>query len=200
MTKNICFIIPLVIVLCLVGCTNGFEEKNQDPYAIKKINPGFLFTGAERGMNGTMNGTNPVNVDNWDGEQTIVQQYMNGYNSGATAGFQFNLDIDGYNTPRWGVYTTVVKPLVQIISLTKDDPTKSNLYNMTRIWKAYAFMTLVDTYGDVPYFDAGKGYLEGINYPKYDKMADIYTDLYNELKTATAALSKARRALSKGAL
>ena len=60
---------------------------------------------------------------------------------------------------------------------------------MVRIWKAFAFMTLVDTYGDVPYSEAGKGYLEGINYPKYDKMADIYEDLYNELKTATADLS-----------
>ena len=188
MKKNICFILPLTIMLCFVGCTDGFEEKNQDPYAIKKIDPGLLFTGAERGMNGA-NSPNLVTVGNWDGEQTIVQQYMNAYNSGATAGFQFNLDIDGYNTPRWSVYTTVVKPLVQILSLIKDDPTRLNLYNMTRIWKAYAFMTLVDTYGDVPYFEAGKGYLELINYPKYDKMADIYADLYNELKTATANLS-----------
>src|SRR6478735_353485 len=138
MTKKICSITPLVIILFLVGCTNGFEEKNQDPYAIKKIDPGFLFTGAERGMN----------IGNWDGEQTIVQQYMNGYNSGATAGFQFNLDIDGYNTPRWGVYTSatgaggVVKPLVQIISVTQNNPAAQNLYNMCRIWKAYAFMTL----------------------------------------------------------
>ncbi len=139
----------------------------------------MLFTGAERGMN----------IGNWDGEQTIVQQYMNAYNAGATAGFQFNEDIDGYNTPRWGVYTGVIKPLVQIISLTKDDPAHKNLYNMVRIWKAFAFMTLVDTYGDVPYSEAGKGYLESINYPKYDKMADIYADLYNELKTATADLS-----------
>jgi hypothetical protein len=179
MRKNICFIIPLVVALCFVGCTDGFEDKNQDPYAIKKIDPGLLFTGAERGMN----------AGNWDGEQTIAQQYMNAYNSGATAGFQFNEDVDGYNSPRWGIYTTVIKPLVQILSLTKDDPAKLNLYNMTRIWKAYAFMTLVDTYGDVPYFEAGKGYLGGVNYPKYDKMADIYDDLYNELKTATADLS-----------
>ena len=179
MKKNSCLIIPFAVVLCLVSCTKGFEEKNQDPYAITKVDPGLLFTGAERGMN----------VGNWDGEQTIVQQYLNAYNAGATAGFQFNEDVDGYNTPRWGVYAGVVKPLVQIISLTKDDTAAENLYNMARIWKAYAFMTLVDTYGDVPYSEAGKGYLEQINYPKYDKMTDIYTDLYNELKTATAALS-----------
>lgn len=179
MKRNILLIVPFALVLCLCSCTKGFEEKNQDPYAITKIDAGLLFTGAERGMN----------VGNWDGEQTIVQQYLNAYNAGATAGFNFNEDVDGYNTPRWGVYTGVVKPLVQIISFVKDDPTAKNLYSMVRIWKAYAFMTLVDTYGDVPYTEAGKGSLEQINYPKYDKMADIYADLYNELKTATAALS-----------
>jgi hypothetical protein len=179
MKRIYCLIIPLTVVLCFVSCTKGFEKKNQDPYGITKIDPGLLFTGAQRGMN----------VGNWDGEQTIVQQYMNAYNSGATAGFQFNEDIDQYNTPRWGLSTGVIKPLVQIISLIKDDPSVKNLYNMVRIWKAFAYMTLVDTYGDVPYNEAGKGYLEGINYPKYDKMADIYADLYNELKTATSALS-----------
>jgi len=146
-------IISLTVVLSFMSCTKGFEEKNQDPYGITKIDPGLLFTGAQRGMN----------VGNWDGEQTIVQQYLNAYNSGATAGFQFNEDIDQYNTPRWGVYTGVIKPLVQIISLVKDDPASKNLYNMVRIWKTYAFMTLVDTYGDVTYSEAGKGYFEGIN-------------------------------------
>ncbi len=179
MKKNIRLIILMALITCFAGCTDGFEKMNQDPYAITKIDPALLFTGAERGMN----------VGNWDGEQTIVQQYLTAYNAGATAGFQFNEDVDQYSTPRWGVYSGVVKPLVQIISLIKDDPASKNLYSMVRIWKAYAFMTLVDTYGDVPYSEAGKGYLEQINYPKYDKMADIYADLYNELKTATADLS-----------
>ncbi len=179
MNKISHLIIPIAAALCFVGCTKGFEEKNQNPYAITTIDPGLLFTGAERNMN----------IGSWDGEQTIVQQYINAYNAGATAGFQFNLDIDGYSNDRWGAYTGVIKPLVQIISIIKDDPTSKNLYDMVRIWKAFAFMTLVDTYGDVPYSEAGKAYLEGISYPKYDKMADIYADLYTELKTATADLS-----------
>ena len=92
MKKISCLIIPLAVVLCFVSCTKGFEEKNQDPYAITTIDAGLLFTGAERGMN----------IGNWDGEQTIVQQYMNAYNSGATAGFQFNEDVDGYNNTALG--------------------------------------------------------------------------------------------------
>lgn len=179
MKENSRLIILMAFITCFMSCTDGFEKLNQDPYAITKIDARLLFTGAERGMN----------VGNWDGEQTIVQQYLNAYNAGATAGFQFNEDVDQYNTPRWGISTGVIKPLVQILSLIKDDPASRNLYNMVRIWKAYAYMTLVDTYGDVPYSEAGKGYLEGVNYPKYDKMADIYADLYNELKTATADLS-----------
>jgi hypothetical protein len=179
MKKNSCLIIPIVAVLFIMSCTKGFEKKNQDPYAITTIDPGLLFTGSERNMN----------IGSWDGEQTIVQQYINAYNAGATAGFQFNLDVDGYSNDRWGAYTGVIKPLVQIISIIKDDPAKKNLYDMVRIWKAFAFMTVVDTYGDAPYSEAGKAYLEAKIYPKYDKMADIYADLYTELKTATADLS-----------
>jgi len=179
MKKISCYIISLALIICFASCTKGFEEKNKNPYGLTTIDPGLLFTGAERNMN----------IGSWDGEQTIVQQYINAYNAGATAGFQFNLDIDGYSNDRWGAYTGVIKPLVQIISIVKDNPAYKNLYDMVRIWKAFAFMTLVDTYGDVPYSEAGKAYLEGIIYPKYDKMADIYADLYTELKTATADLS-----------
>ena len=154
----------LALMICFASCTKGFEEKNTDPYAITTIDPGLLFTGAERNMN----------IGSWDGEQTIVQQYINAYNTGATAGFQFNLDIDGYSNDRWGAYPGVIKSLVQIISIVKDNPANKNLYNMARIWKAFAFMTLVDTYGDVPYSEAGKAYLENISSPKYDNCL-LYT-------------------------
>ena len=49
-------------------------------------------------------------------------------------------------------------------------------------------MGLVDDYGDVPYFEAGKAVSEGVFYPKYDDDAAIYDDLYKELKEAIAAL------------
>src|SRR6478609_7670740 len=134
MKKNIFSIILLAVMVFCESCTDGFEAKNKDPFGISKIDPGLLFTGAQRGMN----------IGNWDGEQTIVQQYMNAYNSGATAGFNFNEDVDGYNSPRWATYSITIKPLVHILNLVKDDPAYKNLSSMVRIWKAYAFMTLVD--------------------------------------------------------
>ncbi len=60
------------------------------------------------------------------------------------------------------------------------------------IWKAYTFQILTDTYGDIPYFEAGKGYPLNITYPKYDKQQDIYNDLLNELEQASAALDASK--------
>ncbi len=62
---------------------------------------------------------------------------------------------------------------------------------MIRIWKAFAFMGMVDTYSNVPYFDADQAYPEGNFYPKYDDAAAIYADLENEIRQATTALNPA---------
>ena len=43
---------------------------------------------------------------------------------------------------------------------TKDVPARSNLYNMARIFQAYAFMILTDEYGEIPYTEAGAGYTD----------------------------------------
>lgn len=183
MKKIECLIRLCLILLFLTGCDKDFVEKNTNPYALSDINPGLLFTNAQRS----------ASAGSWEGEQTIVQQFVNAYNLGATAGFNFNEDNNNYNVPRWNDnYPGPVKLLEQIISMVKDDSSRSNLYNQTRIWRAYIFMTLVDTYGDVPYSEAGKAYLKTVFYPVYDKDEVIYDDLYNEIRTATAALDPAK--------
>jgi hypothetical protein len=62
---------------------------------------------------------------------------------------------------------------------------------MARIWKAYCIQVLVDTYGYVPYTQAGQAYPTGIFLPKYDVDSDIYDDLLKELSEATDALDVA---------
>ena len=62
------------------------------------------------------------------------------------------------------------------------------------MWKAYVFMTLTDNYGDIPYFEAGKGYADGATgttSPKYDPQQDIYMDILKELEEASAAMDEA---------
>lgn len=62
---------------------------------------------------------------------------------------------------------------------------------MARIVQAYAFMVLSDTYGDIPYFDGGKGFTDQVVFPTYDAQQDIYPDIFQELQSAVAGLNAA---------
>lgn len=191
--KNI--IIVLVSAICLtitVSCNKGFNELNINPNNPAALDAAFLFTNAEFS----------THAANFETEPTVVQQFVNPF-TGITAAFNFNQVNQTYTAQNWNAeYTGTntggtssagpVQLVFQILTQLKDNPARTNLYNEARIWKAYQFMMLVDTYGDVPYTEAGQAYLNNVLTPKYDKQAVIYTDIVNEIMTATAALDPAK--------
>lgn len=167
------------ILLFSGGCDQDFVEINTNPYAVNDIDPALLFAGAQRS-----------HLGNWTAEHTIVQHFVNPYNQGATLGFNFNEDIDGVSNPKWDQsYPTTIRSLVQALALLGEGTDRVNLKSMIRIWKAQIFMGLVDSYGNIPYTEAGKAVSTGVFFPVYDDDAEIYDDLYNELKGAIAALN-----------
>lgn len=178
--KKIKEILYLITILLLIGgCDKGFVEINTDPYALNKVDPALLFAGAQRITLGS----------GWESESTVAQQFVNPYNDGATLAFNFNANIDNFQNTNWNGYTGSIKNFVQILSLLDGTTTQINLQSITRIWKAKAFMDMVDHYSDVPYFRAGLA-LNGAKdfYPVYDNDADIYDDLYKEITESLSAL------------
>lgn len=173
-------LIILVLATCLTigsSCNKGFDKLNVNPNSPTSLDASFLFSNAEFSTHAATMETEP----------TVVQQFINPF-TGITAAFNFNQVNQTYTSANWtSEYGGSIKLLVQLISQVKGT-TRVNLYNEARIWKAYQFMMLVDTYGDVPYTDAGQAYLIGNYLPKYDNQQAIYTDLVNELTTASAAL------------
>ena len=186
MRKTIKILIIIGGVLVFAGCDKDFVSINTDPYAVTAVDPALLFAGAQRTHLGT-----------WTAEHTIVQQFVVPYNTGANVGFNFNEDIDGMSNPKWDQSyaggangnNAPIKNMLQALTLLGDNSGRPNLRSMIRIWKAQTFMGLVDTYGDVPYTEAGQAVSNVIFYPKYDDDALIYDDLYKELKEAIAALN-----------
>lgn len=85
-----------------------------------------------------------------------------------------------------------MKQSVQLLDLLKDDPEKSNHYQIARIFNVYIFHRITDMYGDIPYSEAGKGYIDGTFQPKYDRQSDIYAHMLNELDEAAKALDPSR--------
>jgi hypothetical protein len=182
--KKISQLIFLSAFLILIGgCDKDFVEINTNPYAINNIDPELLFAGSQRTTTG----------NGWESESTIIQQFVNPYNLGATLAFNFNANIDGFQNSSWGQYTGIVKTYTHILYLLEGTTTRVNLQSMTRIWKAQAFMNIVDHYGDVPYFKAALAYIDGssVFYPSYDDDAAIYDDLYAEIKDAISKLNPA---------
>jgi hypothetical protein len=168
-------------LLFSAGCDQDFVEVNTNPYAVSAVDPALLFAGAQRTHLGT-----------WAAEHTIVQHFVCPYNTGANLGFNFNEDIDLICNPKWDQsYPGPVRNMVQAMDLLGEDTERINLLSMIRIWKAQVFMGLVDEYGDVPYFNAGKAVNSGVFYPAYDDDELIYDDLYKEITGALATLDPA---------
>ena len=110
-------------------------------------------------------------------------------NTGVLFGGNFN-QTNITNTPlNWiNYFQNVINYTSDVISRTKADATRTNLYNMARIIKAHAFMILTQTYGDMPYSEAGAGYTSNNFFPKYDTQQSIYVDIIKELTEASGAL------------
>jgi hypothetical protein len=122
----------------------------------------------------------------------IVQQIITPFGSSLSGG-NYNIFNPGNTTPVWtNFYRNVLKQTVDAVQKTKDDNNRTNLYNEARIWKAYAFMILTDTYCDIPYTEAAQGFISGTIQPKYDKQELIYKDILKELDEATAALDASK--------
>lgn len=113
--------------------------------------------------------------------QWIMQsQYPEDANYQAT-----NFDWNGY-------YVGPLQDLQTIINLNTGETagdarvtangSNKNQLAVARILKAWYFSIVTDRWGDVPYTEALK-----LNFnPKYDKQQDIYTDLFKELREASA--------------
>jgi hypothetical protein len=185
MKKIINYIFLATILAYSSACDNGFDELNTNKVSATAIDPAFQ-------MNNAIIGS-AFNTGTLVYEIGIVQQVISP-NSGLLTGANYNQDNRGVTDDSWqAYYRNVIKNTKDVINQVKDDPTRSNLYHMTRIVQANAFMVLTDSYGSIPYFEGGEGYSQQIFFPKYDSQEVIYNDLIKELTEATSALDPTGR-------
>ncbi|MFL5741974.1 MAG: SusD/RagB family nutrient-binding outer membrane lipoprotein, partial [Flavisolibacter sp.] len=182
MKKIIRYSLLSLVISVAASCTKKLEDINVNRVNPTALDPVLLLN------NAIINTSFPTRTVIY--EMSIVQQMVTP-NGGVLAGGNFNQDSrDVTNAPTWAAYyQNVIKYTHDAISKTKDVPARANLYNMARIWQAYAFMVLTDTYGAIPYTEGGAGLTDQIFFPKYDQQQDIYPKLIQELTDASAALN-----------
>lgn len=172
-------------LLFATSCERGFDQLNVNPNSPTALNPTLMLN------NGILSSSYPGG-DALVFEAGIVQQIVSP-NGTVLAGANFNVDNKPRNAATWNNYfQNANRHLVDVIEQTRTNANRSNLYHAARIWRANVMMILTDTYGDIPYTEAGLGYLKGIAFPKYDKQEAIYTDIIKELTEAAAGLDAAK--------
>ncbi len=181
--KKIAHYITLVFLLCIsASCEKGLSDLNVNETNPTSLDPAILLNQA------IINTSFPVKSLVFD--VGIVQQMVTP-NGGVLAGANFNQDSRDVTTqPMWtAYYQSVIKNTYDALTRSKDISTRTNMYNMVRIYQSYVFMVLTDQYGDIPYSQGGAGFAERILFPQYEPQQEIYTKIIQELTEAAAALT-----------
>lgn len=191
--KKIYYITLLSLSLVIASsCDDGFDELNTSKTGATQLDPIALFN------NAVITSAPPAGTLVY--ELGAVQQIITP-NSGVNVGANYNQVNVGSTPANWtNSFQNVIKYSTDAIAQTKDDPTRANLFNMARILQQYGFLVLTDTYGDIPYSQAGKGYTDQIFFPAYDTQQSIYDGIISELTAAVAALNPAGRIESSDVL
>ncbi|MCK5781914.1 MAG: SusD/RagB family nutrient-binding outer membrane lipoprotein [Flavobacteriales bacterium] len=185
MKKNIYKVLALFMVVATLGsCTKGFEEMNQNPNAPEAVPTSYLMTNAQYHLTVELR-------DNWfNGRMGLVySQYWSQINY--TDESRYSPRVNVTNNSWYSMYTNLYDLQDIILKNTDTEAFASSGYPanqiaVAKIMKAYVFQIMVDTWGDIPYFDALKGV--EMTTPKYDSASAIYADLLKELEEASSMI------------
>ena len=176
----------LIASISIMGCTKDFETVNTNPTSVNDLSSDLLFTNTIIGVSGG-------EYEAWRTNLIYNSQFVQHFASTSwDQGNRYVYD-EGYNSSLWdSYYSGCIKNLVNLVAKSKGVANDVNYNSAARILKAYAFMRLTDAYGDIPYSEAGQGYLTGTFSPKYDAQQAIYTDIVKELDEAAKAFNSAK--------
>lgn len=174
----------MAFMLFFVACDNGFEELNQDPTKSSQIDAASKFTATQLNTSGER-------YEAWRANliyQSTMMQHLSA-TAGYWSGDKYTWN-KGYASSLWDrYYKGPVKGIEDVLEQLIEEEKSEAMIAIARIQRVVIYQRLTDVYGDVPYSEAGKGYLEGILTPKYDAQSDIYADMLTELEQSAAALS-----------
>lgn len=174
----------LGLALFFYSCDENFEEINVDPTTASQIDLKYKFPTAVLYASGQR-------YESWRGNliysSTMIQHLANtqGYWNGDKYTYS-----SGYAEAFWTAqYPQTIKTIEDMkYQMEAAGDTLSADYGMVRVLRVFAYHRLTDLYGDIPYSEAGKAYIEGDLRPKYDLQEDIYADMLKELEESAELL------------
>jgi len=179
--------VSVVLAGSLVSCTKDFDTVNIDPTKPTTIplnyqlSQSLLYLGGSAGDPGYA--TWRANLI-YALPATQMFSSLSTFYSGDKYLYQADLSEAYFVTQ----YPNAVKNLVDLKTQAAKDPANINMLSISRILLTLQMSLITDLYGDVPYSQAGQGYLTNNFTPAYDAQQSIYMDMLKELDEAAAAI------------
>lgn len=182
-------LVTTLLVSTLGACTKDFETINVNPNAPASVPLEYLLSESELYIPGS---AGDPGYKTWRANfvysATMIQQMASvevTFYRGTVYTFQGDLS-EAYFV---NSYPNSIKNLVNLIDLAKKDPAQVNTLSMARILRVVEMAQITDIYGDVPYSEAGLGFLTGNFSPHYDAQQAIYADMLKELDESIQAFN-----------
>ena len=179
------YIIPILIVTLVlaVSCRKDFEDIDTNPEGFTTATTGSLFNTVIKSL------MLPWNEMMYISNEILYKETQLAA-LGATAWGNYEIGTKDI----WQNYYQALAHIREIERRLAEMDTSAaaaNVAAVLKIVKAYKTFKLTDLFGDIPYFDAGYGFLDvEYLYPKYDSQEEIYKSLLNDLKWANDTIDE----------
>lgn len=183
--------IAIILVTCVmffVACSDSYMENlNTNPSKAPSIDPNAQLTTAQLQTYGSLD-----MVEIYRNYLCAFNQHLMGCWNTTNFGGRHTLDNNEMGRVWTVFYPNAIKNITDAQSRTDGNPEKVNINSALRIYKVYLMSIITDIYGDVPYSEAGKGYLEDKFNPRYDTQEEIYNNFFAELEAAIASFDSSK--------
>lgn len=183
MNKYLIKSVLVVAALVLLTACKSFDELNTNPTKSSTIDPNSQLSYAQ-----LMTWGDWMTVQTYTYYCAPFTQLMQGDWATTQYGGEYRRNNEYMNAPWDRIYSISIKNLVDVVHRTEGEARYNNVRQISRIMLVYYFTILTDLYGDIPYTEAGLGFINGIKDPVYNTQKFIYHDMLRELKEAAAAL------------
>lgn len=170
----ILFVLGLIVLSS--SCSDDFGDMNTPSDSVTEVEPKFFFNAMQQQV--LANYQRNVNL-----YPDLYSQYWGNTVSGfGSARYEY---VDGWIGNQWREHYTVnLRRALAIQETVGEDPNFVDAIAIKEIWMCYAWSRMTDTYGDIPYFGAGKG-----ERTPYSSQQEIYDDLLKRLDVAINAIT-----------
>lgn len=161
--------------ICLVSCTNDFEELNTDPNRPKQITPGVMLGQLQyRIVNSSVS-----SARNFTHELMQVDAPRSSSGGGGLHRYVVS--------PGAGVWSNFYGYMTDIEDMyaISDRLSENNYKAIALVYKSWAYSILTDLHGNVPYSQATRA-TEGYLQAEFDDQKSIYENILQNLETANA--------------